>query len=294
MSESLKLKAPAKINLRLEVTGKRPDGYHRLRMVNTLVNLYDEIRISLNQSGMIRVSCGHPLVPCGIDNIAVKAANAILNIARDKRTGVMIMLRKRIPVAAGLAGGSSDAAAVLLGMNKAMNLDIPESKLLKIALSLGADVPFFLHGKPALVTGIGEKIEPIKDFPQWSYLLVCPEFQVSTAWVYKRFRLKKEKHGMTKDQLLARLAKGRAEQDLFINHLEDVVVREYPVVSELKESLLEAGASGSVMSGSGPCVAGVFQETDQAKKAERSLKKRYPQYFCKTVRAVPGLAEDSE
>jgi 4-diphosphocytidyl-2-C-methyl-D-erythritol kinase len=292
MAELIRLKAPAKINLRLEVLDKRRDGYHILRMINTPVGLYDEVRVELNRSGRIEVSSRDPLVPAGKENLAYRAAEAMLKKAgeKGKGTGVRIRLRKRIPVAAGLAGGSSDAAAVLIGMRRAMSLNISQNRLLRIGLELGADVPFFIAGRPALVTGIGEKIEPIKNFPTWAYILLTPDFQLKTAWVFKHFQLDKAGRRPSKAHLLKKLMSGDPGQEFFRNDLEKIVFPVHPGVSSLKNELIQLGAHAAVMSGSGPTVVGVFEDREEAGRARARLKKRYPGYFCSMVSGVS--AED--
>ncbi len=285
-AELIRLKAPAKINLRLEVLDKRPDSYHILRMINTPVRLYDNVRLELNRSGKIEVSSTDQLLPTGRQNLAYRAAEAILQKAGDRGMGVSIRLRKRIPVAAGLAGGSSDAAAVLIGMCRATNIKISQKDLSRIALKLGADVPFFIAGQPAFVTGIGEKIEPINKFPSWVYILLTPDFQIKTAWVFKHFQLDKDRRRPSKAQLLKKLMSGKPGQEFFRNDLEKVVFSTHPVVSRLKRELIQLGAHAALMSGSGPTVIGIFEDLKNAGRARARLKKKYPGYLCSMVQGI--------
>lgn len=265
--KSLTLQAPAKINYRLDVIRRRPDGYHDLRMVMQRVNLCDSITITLIEAPGISVTCGKSGVPDGPGNIAWKAARAMLDLAGDDR-GVVIDITKNIPVAAGLGGGSSDAATVLMGMNKLLGLEFPDGRLMQIGVTLGADVPFFIFREAALAEGIGEKLTPMPAMPAAWVLLVNPGVHVSTAWVYRSLQL-------TNREPLAKLPElFRSVEDIcsiFSNDLESVTIPAFPVIAEIKETMLREGAVGAMMSGSGPTVFGLFRDRESAERARAVL-----------------------
>lgn len=261
--EKLQLLAPAKVNYRLDVLGKRPDGYHDLRMVMQRVELCDEITISLSATPGIRVTCGRKGVPDGPGNIAWKAADALLKLS-GKETGIDISIDKRIPVAAGLGGGSSDAATVLMGVNALLELGLSDQRLMEIGVKLGADVPFFIFKKTALAEGIGDRLTAMESLPTLWVVLVNPGIHVSTAWVYQNLILTTKKPAT-----IIRDSYGSAAEvaALLSNDLEPVTCGKYPLLNELKEMLLAAGASGSLMSGSGATVFGIFEDEEVAQKA---------------------------
>lgn len=255
---ALVLHAPAKINLCLSVLGRRSDGYHDVEMLMQMVGLCDEVRVSLSGKG-IRLSCDHPLLPTGESNIAVRAAAAALAKSR-KRTGIAIELKKTIPVSAGLGGGSSDAAAVLIACNVLLELGLDRQGLAGIGAGLGMDVPFFFSGPTALARGRGEVLTPLPPPDPFWVLLVNPGFETSTAWAYQNLNL-----GLTKKgdcTTIAGLRTGRIAASLH-NDLETVTAAAHPAIAEMREALLEAGALGARMSGSGPTVFGIF-ETESA------------------------------
>lgn len=265
--KSLTLKAPAKVNYLLDVIRRRPDGYHDLRMVMQRVNLCDEITISLVDAPEITVTCGKNGVPDGPGNIAWKAARAMLDLAGSGQ-GATIVIIKNIPVAAGLGGGSSDAAAVLMGMNELLGLGLSGRRLMDIGLKLGADVPFFIFKKTALAEGVGEQLTPLPEMPAAWVVLVNPGVHVSTAWVYQHLEL-------TNRGELAKLPYfyGSIEDicSIFSNDLESVTIPSFPVIAEIKASMLRLGALGAMMSGSGPTVFGLFRDRDSAERAREAL-----------------------
>ena len=255
--------APAKINLCLHVLGRRADGYHELSMVMQRVSLCDRIQISLTEAPGVRVACSDPLLPVDADNIAGRAAKRLLEKAR-RSCGVEIVIEKNIPVAAGLGGGSSDAAAVLTGLNQMLELGLGREELMAEGVCLGADVPFFIFGETAWATGIGEVLAPFEiPLPLW-YVLVNPGFAVSTAWVYGNLEL-------TTPGTVAKMPGfPRKEADLaslLHNDLERVTAGRFPDISRIKDRLLSLGAFASLMSGSGPTVFGVFSDESTALKA---------------------------
>lgn len=267
--KSLTLKAPAKVNYVLDVIRRRPDGYHDLRMVMQRVNLCDEITISLTDTPDITVTCGKNGVPDGPGNIAWKAARILLDMASTGQ-GAEIAIAKNIPVAAGLGGGSSDAASVLMGMNELLGLGMSDQRLMEIGVKLGADVPFFVFKKTALAEGIGEQLSAMPDMPTTWVLLVNPGVHVSTGWVYRNLQL-------TNRDELAKLPYfyGTIEDicSILSNDLESVTIPAFPVIAEIKATMMRSGALGAMMSGSGPTVFGLFPDRSTAEQAREELVK---------------------
>jgi 4-diphosphocytidyl-2-C-methyl-D-erythritol kinase len=268
--KTLTLSAPAKINYLLDVIGKRPDGYHDLRMIMQRVNLCDEITLTLTDTPGINISCHSPGVPNSPDNIAWKAARTLIDLATSGN-GVSIEMTKNIPVAAGLGGGSSDAASVLMGMNELLQLNLTEQKLMEIGCKLGADVPFFIYKNTALAEGIGDLLTLLPNAPRCWILLVNPGVHVSTAWVYRSLQL-------TSERKLNKLPEFFGSIDdvvsILSNDLEAVTIPAFPVIAEIKNRLMNLGAVGSMMSGSGPTVFGVFKSFDAAENARREITKK--------------------
>lgn len=267
--DNLTLFAPAKINYLLDVIGKRPDGYHDLRMIMQRVNLCDEVSLTLTNSAAINVICNTKGAPDGPENIAWKAARTLLDLV-ESGSGVNIEIVKNIPVAAGLGGGSSDAAAVLMGMNELLKLGLTDQVLMEIGRKLGADVPFFIFRKAALAEGIGEKLSPLSKMPKCWILLVNPGIHVSTAWVYQSLQL-------TNKQELNTLPEFFESVDHIVavlsNDLESVAIPAFPVIAEIKAQMMKLGASGSMMSGSGPTVFGIFKDFETAEAARLKVTK---------------------
>jgi 4-diphosphocytidyl-2-C-methyl-D-erythritol kinase len=276
----VKIRAPAKINLRLRVVGKRKDGYHLIDTIVVPVSLYDEIDITKKRrhgagemnAKHLEVTCDHPLVPGGEKNLAYQAASMLLKHNKI-RESVHIHISKRIPVGAGLGGGSSDAAAVLVGLNRLLGLDYSLKKLEKIALPLGADVPFFIKRVPARARGIGERLTPIRGFSPLWLVIAYPGFPVSTAWVYGNLRLKLTKSSVN-TSIISLLRSPDKIGRLLVNDLETVTASRYPEIGLLKEKLIRAGAAGALMSGSGSSVFGVFDSRRRAEQALRRLRKQ--------------------
>jgi 4-diphosphocytidyl-2-C-methyl-D-erythritol kinase len=265
--KSITLNAPAKVNYLLDVLRRRPDGYHDLRMVMQRVNLCDQISLTLTDSPGISVTCGKQGVPDGPGNIAWKAARAMLD-ASGSNVGVTISITKNIPVAAGLGGGSSDAASVLMGMNELLELQMSTQKLMEIGVRLGADVPFFIFKDTALAEGIGEKLIAMPPMPTAWILLVNPGVHVSTAWVYKNLKL------TNRDKLNSLPTSYGSLEDvcgIFSNDLESVTIPAFPVIAEIKAAMLNQGALISMMSGSGPTVFGLFRDKESAEQAKLAL-----------------------
>ncbi len=260
-------KAPAKVNYLLQVLRKRPDGYHDLRMVMQRIDLCDEIEIELNETLGVNVCCDSEAASGGRGNIAWRAADAML-LHAGRETGVDISIRKKIPVAAGLGGGSSDAATVLMGLNELLGAGFSDEKLMEIGVKLGADVPFFIFKRTALAEGIGEKLTPVDGLPTAWLVLVNPNIHVSTAWVYQNLRLT-NRHD---DYKLPKFC-NKVEDicSILRNDLESVTIERFPVIREIKEMLLGYGAAGVLMSGSGPTVFAVFGAEDEAHRCYRRV-----------------------
>ncbi len=268
-SINLRVKAPAKLNIMLKVLGKRPDGYHELVSVMVPVSLYDNIGFSTTDKPGIELTCSGRPMPCGEENLVFRAADAFFR-ETGKFPHVRLSLDKVIPIAAGLGGGSSDAAVTLRTLNDCYQKPLTKGRLLEISAELGADVPFFSHGSPCIATGIGDELEPLASWPELWYLIVKPSFSVSTAWVYQNFKL--ELTSNSSADILNLLKKQPFEiSRLLKNDLEKVTASHFPVILTIKKALLEAGAAGASMSGSGPSVFGVFFDRNRLEDAVEIL-----------------------
>jgi 4-diphosphocytidyl-2-C-methyl-D-erythritol kinase len=232
------------------------------------VSLYDELeikRLKSGRNGEVKVLCNHPEVPSGKRNLVYRAAS-LLMAQKGVRGAVQIRLRKRIPVGAGLGGGSSDAAATLKGLNRLFRLGLSRKEMLSLAASLGADVPFFIYSRPARASGIGERIEPLPAFPRFWMVLLYPGFPVSTAWAYR-------KHQLTLTKSVVNTSINFSPRDLeelsrsLINDLERVTIRSHRRIASLKQKLIREGALAALMSGSGSSVFGIFSAGQKARKA---------------------------
>ena len=266
------LNARAKINLSLDVTGRRDNGYHDVRMIMQSIDLYDEIEIRRTEEGIALESEGSP-VSDEKDNLIYKAARLIMDEMSVKE-GVHIKYKKNIPVAAGMAGGSSDAASVFKGINELFDLGLTVERLCELGVKIGADVPYCIMGGTALSEGIGEILTPLPKMPECSILIAKPDISVSTAYVYTAFDDLKEKNHPDVDGMIAAIREGslRKVSDLLGNSLEGVTQEEYPIIKELKELMLGNKAMGALMSGSGPTVFGLFEKCDEALEAEEKIK----------------------
>ncbi len=259
--------APAKINLCLHVLDRRNDGYHDLATVMQRIDLQDRLEIVVSSGTDITVSCPRVTLPEGVDNIAERAARLFLEHIGDECC-ISIKIDKKIPSAAGLGGGSSDAAAVLLALNDLLDTDLPRGELMALGVRLGADVPFFLYGQTAWATGVGECLQPWPGLPPVTLVLVNPGLVVSTAWVFQNL-------GLTRSRPTARIP-GFPERAsdlvrLLYNDLEVVTCQHYPVITTIKERLLLGGAAGALMSGSGATVFGVFDDHRRAEQVAKIL-----------------------
>ena len=273
--------APAKINLCLHVLGKRKDGYHELAMLMQRVSLFDNISVELTATPGVRVRCEAVVLATGEENIAGRAAAMMLEQSGGGG-GVDLVIEKHIPVAAGLGGGSSDAAAVMLALNEMLGAGLSKNRLMELGVRLGADVPFFIFEETAWATGIGERLKKVTGLPRIWYVLVNPGFSVSTSLVYRKLEL-------TSPGEVARLPRfpGTIKElvSQLHNDLERVTLAEFPVVAEAKELLVGLGAAGVLMSGSGPTVFGVFEKEAEARSAEAAMS-RIPGWKAFAVQPV--------
>lgn len=273
----MRIRAPAKINLFLRVLGKRGDGYHWIDTIMVPVSLYDvidvrrsKLKAAQSANARITVSCDDPLVPRGDENIVFRAARLLIERV-DTGQAVRIHIRKRIPMGAGLGGGSTDAAATLIGMNRLFKLGLPAGRLEKLALTLGADVPFFIRARPAQARGIGEKLRALRGLARFWLVILYPGFPVSTGWVYGKLRVKLTKP-IVNTSIAASLKRFDKLAGLLVNDLESVTLDRYPKIRLLKDKLLREGAARGLMSGSGSAVFGIFKSRREAQKAFRRLR----------------------
>jgi len=273
---SIILKGRAKINLTLDVVGKRENGYHDLEMIMQTVNLYDTIYIRKTKVPGVRLKSNYSWLPTNEKNIAYRAAELFFE-ETGIHGGVAIEITKRIPVAAGLAGGSTDAAATLVGLNRIYETNYSKEKLMEMGLKLGADVPFCIARGTMLAEGIGEVLTPLEPMPSTYVVLVKPPFSASTATVYKSLDINNiKKHPDTqkviqalKDHDVKEIAKNMA------NVLEEVTIPMHPEIDQIKQGFIKCGAMGTMMSGSGTTVFGLFENEEVAKKASRYFKSQH-------------------
>jgi 4-diphosphocytidyl-2-C-methyl-D-erythritol kinase len=271
----LVVQAPAKVNLTLRILGKRSDGYHDLDTVMQKLDLVDTVTLCRSGKTGIQLACPGSETAADESNLVWKAAAAFLQeTGLEKEYGVSIVLEKKIPIAAGLGGGSSDAGCVLTGMNRLFQTELAEETLIRLAKSLGADVPFFVVSHSAVrATGIGDRMIPHESLDNCSLLLVNPGFSVSTAWAYKNFTL-------TRADKNSNLSDSRENDSIdgqfcpLHNDLEAVTITQYPELETIKCFMLDNGAKGALMSGSGPTVFGVFPDEDEGSVNLRKCFKR--------------------
>ncbi|MGL4990026.1 MAG: 4-(cytidine 5'-diphospho)-2-C-methyl-D-erythritol kinase [Sarcina sp.] len=273
----MKKKAYAKINIALDAISKREDGYHLLRMIMQTVDIYDEIELNKNNSGKINIVTDKYYLPTDEKNLAYKAAKLFMDTYAIKQ-GVDINIKKNIPVCAGMAGGSTDAATVLYLMNKVFNKKVNKQKLEELAVKIGADVPYCIEGGTALCEGIGEKITKLKPFKDKILIVVKPSFGVSTKDIYKDLDISK----IRKHADIEGLIKCMSRDDLYgvstrmRNVLENVTIKKHRAIREIKDKMRTFGAVGTMMSGSGPTVFGFFEDMLVAQRAYEKIKELYP------------------
>ena len=260
--------APAKINLSLHVTCRREDGYHDLATLMQRVDVQDRLEIAISRGAEVTVCCPQLVLSPGVENIAARAARLFLSYIREEYS-IAVRIDKKIPAAAGMGGGSSNAASVLLALNVLLGVNLSRSELISIGVKVGADVPFFLYEKSAAwATGVGERLQTWSGLPPVTFVLVNPGIEVSTAWVFKTL-------GLTCSRPIARIPRFPVRTSdlvrLLHNDLEVVTCQRHPVITTIKERLVAGGAAGALMSGSGPTVFSVFDDPDQAGKVAKVL-----------------------
>ena len=276
--DKMQLKALAKINLGLDVLRRREDGYHDVRMIMQTVRIFDRLALVKQDKEGIRVRTNLYYLPANENNLVYKAANLLFE-EFDIRGGLSIDLKKYIPVAAGMAGGSSDAAAVLYGLNRMYGLGLSQEQLMERGVKIGADVPYCIMRGTALAEGIGEKLTPLPPMPPCNILVAKPGISVSTKYVYENLHandLNPEQHpdidGIL-DALKKQDLRSMAECLRDGNVLETVTAEAYPVISRLKATMEENGAAVALMSGSGPTVFGIYEDRMQARRAMAAIRK---------------------
>ena len=278
---ALEKKSPCKVNLLLNILGKRPDGFHELETVLHPVNLFDEIRFERGGHG-IQLTCDEPALPVDSKNLVFRAADAFMKI-HNRRDGVHIHLQKKIPLAAGLGGGSGNAATTLLALNELFDQPLSTAKLNKLAAVLGSDVPFFLQNRPALATGRGEQIRPLDSFPALrgrAFLLIHPGFGIATAWAYQslaRFPAALNGRRGRAEKLVSSLQAGdlRAATGEFYNSLEAPALEKYPVLALFQEFLRANGAPAALMSGSGSTTFAIAENQAAAETLLEKFKSKF-------------------
>lgn len=278
--KSMKVRCPAKINLSLDVTKKRSDGYHELEMIMQSIDIFDELEISYISGEGIKISSNEPSVPTGESNTAYKAAKLFFEKI-NKKQGVLIHIEKNIPQGAGLAGGSADAAGVLKALNELEDKPLSEEELLNIARNVGADVPFCVKGGTMLCCGIGEKMTPISSAKGVYALILKPFISVSTPWAYKALDKEKVWEHPKTERLVSALKEGdySAFSKFGGNTLEAPVFKEYKEIEELKKAMLAKEAIFSLMTGSGACVYGIFESEKAAKAAFDAVKTKVEKHY---------------
>jgi len=289
--EQLKQRAYAKINLSLDVVRRREDGYHEVKMIMQTIGIYDEIRMEKCEEGIhVTVSMGEGFLgetlPADENNLVYKAAKLIME-SFGVTEGVRVYLKKQIPLAAGMAGGSTDAAAVFRGMNELFALGMDVEKMKKLAVKIGADVPYCIEGGTMLSEGIGEILTPLRQAPDFNLLIAKPDISVSTKNVYENLDLQTLKYHPDVDGMVTAIQNGDRNGILerMANVLESVTLEQYPVIRKIKTFMIENGAQNALMSGSGPTVFGIYKDQASAETAAKLLrtKKLAKQIFTTTI-----------
>jgi len=288
---TIKALAPAKINLWLEVIGKRPDGYHELSSLMLPISVFDHLEVTMGGTA-VSLECCHPDLPQDDRNLVWRAADRFRQETGCSQ-GMHIKLVKNIPVGAGLGGGSSDAGVLLARLNQHMGKPLDHAGLVNLARSLGADVAFFVESRPALARGIGEKLEWVAGLPAYPLLLIKPPVMVSTRSVYQKLTLTRQEAAIT---IRALKAQPWDFQQVLENDLESVTVIEFPVITQIKQWLRDNGALGALMSGSGPTVFGIFSDVTQARKVGSRARRAWPRCWVRSAQVLgePDVQSSSE
>lgn len=272
--DNISLKALAKINLGLDVVRRRDDGYHEVRMIMQTINLFDRIEIKKIKEPAIKIHTNLFFLPVNENNLVYKAAKLLID-EFGIQEGVSVGLTKKIPVAAGMAGGSTDAAAMLFGMNRLFGLGLSKKQLMERGVKIGADVPYCIMRGTALAEGIGDKLSPLPAMVKCPVLIAKPQISVSTKFVYQNLKLDDKTVHPDIDRLIEDIRNKdlKAVSDHMGNVLESVTIPNYPVISQIKEQMMDSGAVGSMMSGSGPTVFGLFDDSRTAQLAFGKIKR---------------------
>ena len=272
-NNDISLKALAKINLGLDVVRRREDGYHEVRMIMQTIQLYDRLDIKRTHEPGIQIQTNLSFLPVNENNLIYKAAKLLMD-EFSITDGVSVKLDKRIPVAAGMAGGSTDAAAMLIGVNRLFSLGLTKRQLMERGVQIGADVPYCIMRGTALAEGIGEALSPLPPMVKCPVLIAKPSISVSTKFVYQNLKLDDTTIHPDIDRLIDDI-KAKNLHDIAAhmgNVLETVTIPNYPVIDEIRKHMLSNGAVGAMMSGSGPTVFGLFDDEDTAKKAYKAMR----------------------
>lgn len=275
----MKVKAYAKINILLDVVGKKENGYHLLEMIMQSIDLYDLIDVNKIEKG-INIKCNKSYIPVNNKNIAYKAAELFVN-TYGINEGVSINIYKNIPTSAGLGGGSTDGAAVLKAMRKIFNVKISDKELEELGAKIGADIPFCINGGTAFCEGIGEIITPIEKFENKILVVVKPKFGVSTKWVYNEYDNLRNVRKPEKEKIL-KAVKDNDVKSVSLNManvLENVTINKYVIINKIKKDMIRFGALGTMMSGSGPSVFAFFEDSLSAQRCFERMKENYPETF---------------
>ena len=285
MQNQITLKAYAKINLTLDVTGKLPNGYHTVRMVMQSVGLCDLVTLTRTDSGKISMSCDRADLSSGEDNLAVRAVRLFCAEAGLQECGVEIALEKRIPMQAGMAGGSADAAAVLRGMNALFDAGLSTDALCEMGVKLGADVPYCIRGGTMLAEGIGEVLSPLPPMPVCTVLICKPPVGVPTPEIYRAIDAEPIAAHPDTDAMIEALRDRDLHRigALLCNVMEPVTAGRYPVITDICETMRQNGALGARMSGSGSAVFGLYENPEQAQNAFRLLSERFEEVFLTEI-----------
>lgn len=269
----MRLRALAKINLGLDVLRKREDGYHELRMIMQTINMYDQLEIEISKTPGIKITTNLPFIPVNENNLVYKAAKLLLDEFQIEQ-GITVDLQKFIPVAAGMAGGSSDAAAAMIGVNRLFGLGLSVKELMERGVKIGADVPYCLLRGTALAEGIGDKLRALPACPDCYVLVGKPAISVSTKFVYENLHANELEYHPEIDEMLDAIQWHNLNKiaDCMGNVLETVTIPHYPIIQEIKDHMKEHGALNAMMSGSGPTVFGLFDDKATAENACEALR----------------------
>lgn len=292
--DSVVIKAMAKVNLGLDVLRRRENGYHDVKMIMQTVNIYDTLTLSKKEDAQIVITTNTGELPLNEDNLIYKAAKLLFE-RTGKEAGVSIHLDKQIPIAAGMAGGSTDAAATLLGLNELYDLGLNKEELAEIGVKIGADVPYCIYGGTCLSEGIGEVLTKLPDTPDCYVVVAKPGIGVSTKYVYENLHIETVKDHPDIDGMIEAIREGSLDGVVkkMENVLETVTIKRYPEIETMKNCLMENGAENALMSGSGPTVFGIFKEENIAKHALFKLEETglVKQGFVTTLAKETGIIE---